>query len=299
MLPEGAASDWRPIPRVRVGAEVVAGEVVAATDSERAYVVMLKRYLPVGLLGLVAASLLAAFMSTIDTLINVAASFFVNDVYRRFLSRGASERHYVVVARLASVGVLVAAAVVASAAQSISALFTLFISFLAGVGPVYLLRWFWWRVTAWAEIAAMLTSAVATLTLTWLPFHWALGPLSPDGALLHEGRLLMVVAASLAAALVTLVATATPDPATLVGFYERLRPPGAWGPVRALATESSRPDYALAASLCGVASGLALVFGLLFGLGHWLLGRPGMATLLAVVAAAGAVGVRASLRRLV
>jgi Na+/proline symporter len=299
MLAPGAAVDWRPIPRVSVGAQVAAGEVLAASDSERAYVVMLKRYLPAGLLGLVAASLLAAFMSTIDTLINVAASFFVNDVYRRFLRRGASQRHYVIVARLASVGVLAAAAVVASAAQSISTLFTLFISFLAGVGPVYLLRWFWWRVTAWAEIAAMLTSAAATLILTWLPVDWALGPLSPDGALLHEGRLLMVVAASLGAALVTLVATASPDPAVLVGFYERMRPPGAWGPVRALATTSSRPDYALGASLIGVASGLALVYGLLFGLGHLLLGRPGMAVAFAVAALAGVVGVRHSLRRLI
>ncbi|MDH3402852.1 MAG: hypothetical protein OES32_04040 [Acidobacteriota bacterium] len=294
----GDAADWRPVPRVGVGAEVAAGDVLAASDSERAYVVMLKRYLPAGLLGLVAASLVAAFMSTIDTLINVAASFFVNDVYRRFLHRGASDRHYVVVARLASAGVLAAAALAASAAQSISALFTLFISFLAGVGPVYLLRWFWWRVTAWTEIAAMLTSAAATLALTWLPVDWPRGPLSPDGALLHEGRLLLVVAASLAAALLTLALTATPDPAALVGFYERLRPPGAWGPVRALAAPSSRPGYALGASLCGVASALALVHGLLFGLGHLLLGRPGRAALLGALALAGLAGVRGSLRRL-
>ncbi|MCZ6727982.1 MAG: hypothetical protein O7A98_11595, partial [Acidobacteria bacterium] len=157
LVPEGSAPDWRPLARVQAGQEVVAGEVLARSDSERAYVVMLKRYLPVGLLGLVAASLIAAFMSTIDTQINVAASFFVNDVYRRFLNPAASDRHYVLVARLASIAVLALAAAVASVADSISALFTLFISFLGGVGPVYLLRWFWWRVTAWAEIAAMLT----------------------------------------------------------------------------------------------------------------------------------------------
>jgi Na+(H+)/acetate symporter ActP len=259
---------------------------------------MLKRYLPVGLLGLVAASLIAAFMSTIDTQINVAASFFVNDIYRRFLQPGASDRHYVLVARLSSVGVLAAAAVVASMAESISALFTLFISFLGGVGPVYLLRWFWWRVTAWAEIAAMLTSAVTTLALTWLPIEWPVGPLTPDGSLLHEGRLLIVVAASLTVALVTLLLARAPDPASLVTFYERLRPAGVWGPVQRLAANPTASSYDVTASILGVVSGVAVVFGLLFGLGHLLLGRPTMAALLGAVAAGGLVGVRRSLRRL-
>ena len=82
------------------------GAVLARTDAERAYVVMMRRYLPVGLLGLVAASLFAAFMSTVDTHVNLAASFFVNDVYRRFLAPGRDPRHYVLAARLASAAVL-------------------------------------------------------------------------------------------------------------------------------------------------------------------------------------------------
>jgi len=294
----GAAADWVPRASVAVGDVVAAGQVLARTDSERAYVVMLKRYLPVGLLGLVAASLIAAFMSTIDTQINTAASFFVNDVYRRFLHPGASDRHYVVAARLASVGVLLAAALVASVAESISSLFTLFISFLGGVGPVYILRWFWWRVTAWAEIAAMLASAVTTLALTWLPLAWPVGPLTPAGSLVHEGRLLLVVAASLLAALATLLATRAPEPASLVAFYQRLRPAGAWGPVRALIVDPAPPTD-LGPALLGVIAGLALIHGLLFGLGHWFLGRPAMAVLLGAVALAGAFGVRWSLRRLV
>jgi len=294
----GSADDWKAIPQVSVGQRLVAGEVVARSDSERAYVVMLHRYLPTGLLGLVVASLLAAFMSTIDTQINVASSFFVNDVYRRFLKPEAGSRHYVLVARLASVAVLAGAAVVASLADSIASLFTLFISFLAGVGPIYLLRWFWWRVTAWAEIAAMLTSAATTLVLTWLPVTWSLGPLSPNGALVHEGRLLFVVAASLTAALATLLMTRPPEPASLVGFYERLRPPGAWEPVRKLAVDSTVREYRLGASVLGVVSGLALVHGLLFGLGHLLLGRPLSAVLLAALALVGVLGVRRALRQL-
>jgi Na+/proline symporter len=297
LLPEGSARDWRPRASVQVGQQVAAGEVVAHSDSERAYVVMLKRYLPVGLLGLVAASLIAAFMSTIDTQINVAASFFVNDVYRRFLNPGASDGHYVLVARLASIAVLAIAAAVASVADSISSLFTLFISFLGGVGPVYLLRWFWWRVTAWAEIAAMLTSATATLMLTWWPIDWAPGPLSPAGHLAHEGRLLFVVAASLTAALVTLLATRAPDPQSLVAFYERLRPAGAWGPVRRLAAAPEGGEFGLGVALVGIAAGLALIFGTVFALGHLFVGRELWAVTLGLVAVAGGAGVGWSLRR--
>ncbi len=298
LVPEGSAADWRPLPMVASGQAVAAGEVIAASDSERAYVVMLRRYLPVGLLGLVAASLIAAFMSTIDTQINVAASFFVNDVYRRFLRPGADDRHYVLVARLASAGVLAAAAIVASQAASIASLFTLFISFLGGVGPVYILRWFWWRVTAWAEIAAMVTSAATTLLVTWLPIEWSLGPLSPGGVLAHEGRLLMVVASSLTAALTVLALGKAPDPKSLVSFYERLRPAGAWGPVRRLAAPGDPPGSEIGIALIGVGSGVALIFGLVFALGHLFLGRPSLALALLLLAAAGGWGVRWSLARL-
>jgi hypothetical protein len=235
-------------------------------------------------------------MSTIDTQINVAASFFVNDVYRRFLRPGASDRHYVLVARLASVGVLAAAAGVAASAESISALFTLFISFLGGVGPVYVLRWFWWRVTAWAEIAAMVASAVTALVVTWLPIEWSAGPLTPGGVLQHEGRLLLVVAASLAASLAALALGPRADPARLVDFYRRLRPAGAWGPVRELAGAVT-PGPGWRPPVVGVAGGLALIFGLVFGIGHGLFDRPSSSAICLGAAGLGLVAVRWSLRR--
>src|SRR5262245_20567449 len=106
LRPAGSAEDWRPVPVVEPGKRVEQGALVARTDPEAAYVTMMSRYLPVGLLGLMVASLLAAFMSTVTTHINLAASYFVNDVYRRFAVRSASEGHYIGVARLASVAVL-------------------------------------------------------------------------------------------------------------------------------------------------------------------------------------------------
>lgn len=302
---EPATPDWRPAPRpgLAAGMQVAAGERLAWTDSEGAYVVMLKRYLPVGLLGLVVASLVAAFMSTIDTHMNLAASFFVNDVYRRFLRRDGSTGHHILVARLASLGALAIGAWIALLTESIRELFLLFLALLGGVGPVYLLRWVWWRVRASTELAAMGASVAVTLFLTygsgWVAAHggFPLGPLSPEGALAPEGRVVLVVACSLVAALVSLALTPAPDPRTLVEFYRRVRPVGAWGPVRALCPDVT-PPRELGACFTGALGGLALVYGLMLAPGFWLLERGGALLASLAVAALGAGFVRAALRRL-
>jgi len=292
---EGTSADWRVLPAVSVGAQVESGELLAKTDSERAYVVMMTRYLPVGLLGIAFAALLAAFMSTIDTHVNLAASFFVNDVYRRFLKRDAGPLHYVLVARWASVGVMLLAGLFAYQADSISDLFLFFLSFLGGVGPVYVLRWLWWRIRASTEIVAMLASASATVFLTAADIEWRLGPLSNSGQLAHEGRLILVVCFSMLCALVSLALTRAPDPKSLVDFYRRVRPLGWWGPVRALAG-GTPPRRGLAPILAGAAGGLAATYGLMLGAGMGLLGRAEDALLATGVAIVGACIVAWSLR---
>ncbi len=297
LRPPGSEADWHPLPAAELapGQELGLGQSVARTDSERAYVVMMLRFLPVGLLGLVVASLVAAFMSTIDTHVNLASSFFVNDLYRRFLKPEASEGHYVLVARLAGLAILGLAAFFAYAAESISDLFTFLLAFLGGVGPVYVLRWLWWRVRASTEIVAMVASAASTVLLTSLDLHWRLGPLSPGGELLHEARLLLVVAISMLAALVSMALTRDPDPRSLVPFYEKVRPVGWWGPVRAVATRAGDggvPQRPVA----GIVSGLALIYGTLFGLGHWLLGSSAWAMAGAFAALLGAMGVARALQ---
>ncbi|MAF64934.1 MAG: hypothetical protein CMJ84_04650 [Planctomycetes bacterium] len=294
---EAFEADWSPRATVAAGEVIESGAVVARTDGERAYVVMMKRFLPVGLLGLVVASLLAAFMSTIDTHVNLASSFFVNDLYRRFLAPGRDAAHYVRVARLASAGVLALGGWLAYASSSISGLFLFFLAFLGGVGPVYLARWLWWRVRASTEITAMLASAAATLILTFTPIPWRDSPLSPGGELAPEGRLCLVVAFSMLCAACSMLATQTPDPRTLVGFYRRVRPLGAWGPVRALALDV-QPDQRMGAALAGAAGGLAATYGALFGVGCFFLGSLVQAGAGLAVALAGTVLVARSLRSL-
>jgi len=293
---DGAPSDWQPRLKVHVGTELAVGDVIAGMDDEAAYVVMMKRYLPVGLLGLVAVSLLAAFMSTIDTHVNLASSFFVNDLYRRFWAPGRSPTHYVWAGRAMSVGVMLLAGAFALNADSIKEMFVLFIAFLGGVGPILLLRWLWWRITAVTEIVAMVTSMLTSISLAWFfGAGWPDSPWTPSGVLSGEGRLVLVVMCSLTAALLSLLLTRRPDPASLVEFYRRVRPLGFWGPVAALCP-GVRPDGSFAGATIGIIGGLALIYGAMFGTGELILGDGAGALLAYCIAALGSAGVVYSLR---
>ena len=176
-------------------------------DHERAYPRLITMLLPAGLRGVLVASFFAAFMSTVDSQLNWGASYFVNDFYRRFVKKKASESHYVLVSRMVPLFLAGLAAAVAFHIRSIGQIFTLVLNLTAGVGPVYLLRWFWPRVNAWSEIAAMsaalplillraralealgvpadplfqLIYMVAGTALIWLPATWFLGPGPSEG----------------------------------------------------------------------------------------------------------------------
>ncbi len=298
---ERATEDWHPRATVAVDAKLTSGAVVAATDSELAYVVMMVRYLPAGLLGLVAASLLAAFMSTIDTHVNLAASYFVNDLYRRFFRPDAGERHYVQVARVASVVVLLLGTALATKATSVRDLFMFFLAFGAGAGPVYVMRWLWWRVRASTEITAMLTSALVStsLTLKWIDPTWSLGALSPGGELSDPGRLVVVAGVSLVAALASMLVTRAPDPATLVPFYRRTRPIGWWGPVKELAgVDDATARAEVGPALLGTLGAVSLVYGTMLALGFLFLDRGGALAIATAVATVGTVAVLVAIRRI-
>jgi SSS family solute:Na+ symporter len=282
---DGGDAIFRPQPLVAEGSRVAAGEVVARTDSERAYPAMMAKFLPVGLLGLVVASLLAALMSTIDTYVVLAGSYVVNDVYRRFLAPNASTARCIAVGRIVGVLVVALAALVAANAASIASLFLFSLALIGGVGAAYVLRWTWWRAGAWTEIAALFTSATVTLLLEAKPAAFPLGPLSmPGGAITPEGRILLVASSSLVVAVAVTLLRRRPDPAALVPFYRQVRPIGAWGPVRALAGVAP-PHAEVRSALLGVVASLIAIFATLFGIGEALLGDAGWAAALLVLAA--------------
>ncbi len=232
-------------------------------DHEAAYPVMMKQFLGSGLFGMMCASFLAAFMSTVDTHFNLASAYIVNDVYRRFLKRDASERHYVWIGRGAEVVVGALGGLLALQAESISSLFTFSLNLLGGLGPAILLRWFWWRANAWTEISALATST--TLAVLMQSNFWGGHP--PLNVPYPLSNALVVGASALVCLTVTLLTRPCEAP-TLQAFHDLIRPAGAWGPFR----RGDERNRALPL-LLGWAGGAALIFGLLFGIGSWLLGR--------------------------
>lgn len=250
----------------------------ALVGHDMAYSAMLT-FLPEGVLGLMVAGLLAAYISTISTHLNWGTSYLVHDCYRRFVRPDASEAHYVQAGRMVTAGLMVAAALMTVVLESARTAFDLLLSIGAGTGLLYLLRWYWWRINAFSEIAAMASSfllAIAVLALKaqgWeLPQYVALPGTVAITTLVWMG--------------VTLMTPAT-DPVTLQRFYLRVRPAGpGWRSIRhALGGVPSSDDLPMA--LVGSVGACAGVYGVLFGTGHLLMGRPGPAAVafgIAVVA---------------
>ena len=191
-------------------------------DPELAYPLLMVKYLPAGMLGLVFASLLAAFMSTVSTQVNWGASYLVHDLYARF-GGVSDDRALLRAARWATVGITLLAATLSFFMDNVGTVFRFLILIGNGPGLVLLLRWFWWRVNAWAEIAAMSAGLLLALA-TFLP---ALAGLT------FGQRLLLTGLGSLAVWLPVMLLTSPETPVTLDRFYARIRPAGAWGPVRA------------------------------------------------------------------
>lgn len=248
-------------------------------DPELAYPRAMVDYLPIGVLGLMLASLIAAFMSTLTSYINLSAAYLVNDLYRPFLARGRSERHYVLIGRVASLLALIVGVTIGYYATSIAGLFRLLLQLGAGIGLVYIARWFWWRVNAWSEIAAMVASSVLGAALELSP-QWG-GPTFPFSAKV----LLNLIGSTVVWVSVTYLTPPT-SMDRLAEFYRRVRPPGWWGPVERATGET---PHARARGLREGAVlwllGVVFIYAALFGSGKLLLLEWGWGLAFAALAA--------------
>jgi SSS family solute:Na+ symporter len=234
---------------------------------------------PLALRGLMIAAFAAAYMSTIGTELNWGASYLVNDFYRRFLVKGAGERHYVRASQAATVLLMITSCIVTWFQDSIAGAWTFLIAVGAGTGSVYLLRWFWWRINAWSEVSAMAASFVVSLVLQ-LGFG-----LSSGDALQFAWIVLITVAASTAVWLATTWLTPPEPRETLVAFYRRVRPGAAlWGPIAAAAPDVPPTRDGLF-NLMDWAAGCVLVYSTLFGVGKILFGEPVLGVAILAVAA--------------
>jgi Na+/proline symporter len=248
---------------------------------DMAYPAMLK-FLPPGFLGLMIAGLLAAYVSTMSTHLNWGTSYLVHDCYRRFLRPAADERHYVAAGRMTTAALMVVAAAMTYVLDTARAGFELLMSVGAGTGLLYLLRWFWWRVNAWSEVAAMVSSFVVATALVIA---------SRNGAPLPTAVSLPAsVAVTTAVWLAVTWLTRPTDPETLARFYRTVRPAGpGWRAIRE-GIGASGPSDSLADGLLGWTLGCAFVYAALFGTGAILYGRPVQAALWLVVFGASGVG---------
>ncbi|MEM8558428.1 MAG: sodium:solute symporter family protein [Bacteroidota bacterium] len=249
-------------------------------QNDLAYPAMLT-YLPAGLLGVAVTSLAAAYMSTMSTQVNWGASVLVNDVYRRFLAPTASDRQQVWVGRLATVGLMVLASALALLLESALQGFNLLLQIGAGTGLLMLLRWFWWRVNAAAEITGMVVSfAVAALLFVNDGFGMA-----------GWQQFLLIVGVTTAAWVVVMLVTPPTEASTLRTFYAKVRPLGpGWHLVRRRAEADGQPLPAppksdATAALAGFLAAVVGVYTLLFATGFFLYGDTAKGVVCAALAA--------------
>jgi Na+/proline symporter len=268
----------------------------AVVQHDLAYPAMLT-FLPAGLLGLVVASLLAAYMSTVSTHLNWGASYVVHDVWQRFVRPQASQAELVRVGRLATAGLMAAAAALSLLLSHALQAFQIMLQIGAGTGLLFLLRWFWWRVNALAEITAM---CVSFGVAAWFQFGHArvFGTSPPEWQTLLLGVGLTTLCWVLAAYL-----GPRTDERRLRDFYRATRPGGpGWETVRRRAAADgeplppARPQLGLKLACAG--TGCAAVYAALFATGSALYGRALPAVALALLAALAAAGVFGLWRRL-
>jgi len=204
-------------------------------DNEAMYIVVIRDFLGPGLKGLLFVSFLAAFMSTLSTQLNWGASYLMNDIYRRFIKKDASESHYILIARLCTLVLTVLAGYFAFYITNIGKAWIFLWAMSAGVGLVLILRWFWWRINAWSEISALAASLLTILIL----FIYT----KSRGVPLELKHQIIVIPVSILAWIIVTFLTKPEPNNTLSEFYKRVRPWGWWKPASEMYPEIVRPQF--------------------------------------------------------
>ena len=241
-----------------------------------AFPAMLK-FLPVGFIGLMVGGLIAANSSTILTHLNWGASYLVHDFYRRFIKRDATEKHYVKAGRIGTVILFFSASGMVFLLDTAKDAFDIILQVGAGTGLLYLVRWFWWRINAWCEVVAMVSSFLVSIVILIL---------SRNGVHMSTHVALLVTIAFTTICWVTTVFVGPEtDRSVLIEFYKKVRPFGpGWRKVRQEAGISEQEARAthenIPMALLGWVSGCTVIWSSLFTVGNFLYGRTGYALML-------------------
>lgn len=250
--------------------------------NDLAYPAMLT-FLPVGFTGLVLASLISAYMSTISTHLNWGASYLVNDFYARFVKPDATEKQLVAAGRITTVILMILGAGLALVMTNALQIFEFILAFGAGTGLIFLLRWFWWRINAWSEIAAMFSSGIVSIFVNFV--YW---PESWDSAYKFLAVVLITSIIWLAATFLT----KPEDKETLYNFYQKIQPGGpGWKKIIDQAKEENIDidedvKWTVPAGILAMLYGSLFIYCLLFSTGNIIYGEPK----LAIVYGIGSIG---------
>jgi solute:Na+ symporter, SSS family len=244
-----------------------------------AFPAMLK-FLPVGFIGLMVGGLIAANSSTILTHLNWGASYLVHDFYRRFIRKDATEKHYVLAGRIGTVILFVCSSSLVFVLDTAKDAFDVILQVGAGTGLLYLVRWFWWRVNAWCEVVAMVSSFTVSIVILILARN--------DIHMSTHVALLITIAFTTMCWLLTAFLGPETDRKTLVEFYRKVRPFGpGWKNIREEAgisvQEAKATGQNIPMALLGWVAGCTTIWSSLFAVGNFLYGRMTNALILGIV----------------
>ena len=248
-----------------------------------AYSAMLTK-LPSGLLGIVLASLVAAYMSTISTQLNWGSSYIVFDYYKQHVNPDASEKRLVAVGRFSTVMLMILSAGLALLMQNAMEIFEMMLLFGAGTGLIFILRWFWWRINSWTEISAMFASGILSITLKVTPFGDYLFAAN-TGVFPSWFEIPFVV---LVTTIIWVAATLMTQPESkevLHSFYDRIQPGGpGWSKVIKEAQEdgvdlvhNKNEGWNVPSGIIAMLLGCILIYSCMFSTGYWIYGETTLA----------------------
>ena len=262
--------------------------------NDLAYPAMLTK-LPTGLLGLVLASLISAYMSTISTQLNWGSSYIVYDFYKRQINPEASQKRLVAVGRLSTVLLMVLSTLLALLLQNAMQLFNLLLVFGAGTGLIFILRWFWWRINAWSEIAAMVVSGVISLALAIPSFGLKEALFGVEGVLPAWAEFPFVVAVTTSVWLLITFLTPSESKEVLRSFYTKIQPGGpGWKKVINAAKDESidltegETGWTVPSGIIAMLLGCLMIYSIMFATGYFIYGEYQLALPLSAVAVVSA-----------
>lgn len=253
-----------------------------------AYSAMLTK-LPSGLLGVVLASLVAAYMSTISTQLNWGSSYIVFDFYKQQINPDATEKQMVAVGRISTVVLMVLSAILALALENALQIFEILLTFGAGTGLIFILRWFWWRINSWSEITAMFASGILSISLKTT----SLGPylFAPETGVFPDWfEYPFVVIVTTVIWLSATYMTQPESPEVLRSFYKKIQPGGpGWAKVvndaKADGEKIAKDEkWSVPQGITAMLLGCVLIYTIMFATGYWIYGRTTPAMILTGVA---------------